>query len=73
MMAKSLAARMVYREGFEYLETMPMAAIGDLGVRYLTLELERTKLVDQIAKSQLPDRQRIAALLGDAGILTTLE
>lgn len=73
IMAKSLAARMVYREGFEYLETMPMAAIADLGVRYLRSELERTQLVDEVAKSTLPDRQRIAELLGEAGILTTLE
>ena len=73
IMAKSLAARMVYREGFEYLETMPLGAIADLGVRYLRLELERTKLVDEVSRSQLPDRQRVAELLGEAGILTTLE
>ncbi|MCI0631144.1 MAG: NAD-glutamate dehydrogenase, partial [Phycisphaerales bacterium] len=73
IMAKSLAARMVYREGFEYLETMPPAAIADLGVRYLRSELERTQLVEELAKSNLPDRQRIAELLGEAGILTTLE
>lgn len=73
IMAKSLAARMVYREGFEYLESMPTTAIADLGVRYLHLELERSRLVNEVTKSELPDRQRIAELLGEAGILTTLE
>jgi hypothetical protein len=72
-MAKSLAARIVYREGFEYLESLPVSAIADLAVRYLRLEAERERLIDEISKSQLPDRQRIAELLGEAGILTTLE
>jgi glutamate dehydrogenase len=73
IMAKCLAARMVYREGFEYLETMPHAAIADLGVRYLRSELERSQLVEEVVKSKLPDRQRIAELLGEGAILTTLE
>jgi glutamate dehydrogenase len=73
IMAKSLAARMVYREGFEYLETMPLAAIADLGIHYLRSELERSRLVEEVSQSALPDKQRIAELLGEAGILTTLE
>jgi glutamate dehydrogenase len=73
IMAKSLAARMVYREGFEYLETMPLAAIAELGVHYLRLELERTKLIEEVSTSSLSNRGRITELLGEAGILTTLE
>lgn len=73
IMAKSLAARMVYREGFEYLETIPLGAIPALGVRYLRMELERARLVDEITRSSLADKNRIAELLGEAGILTTLE
>ena len=73
IMAKSLAARMVYREGFESLETVPPGAIPALGVRYLRMELERTKLVSEISQSSLANRNRIAELLGEAGILTTLE
>ena len=63
----------VYREGFEYLETMPMSAIADLALRYLTLDIERRKLIDEVTSSQLPDRNRLAEILGEAGILSTLE
>jgi glutamate dehydrogenase len=73
IMAKSLAARMVYREGFEYLETMPLAAIAELGVHYLRLELERSQLIEEVSTSSLSNRTRVAELLGEAGILTTLE
>lgn len=72
IMAKSLAARMVYREGFEFLETVPLGAIVNMGVRYLRLEQERSHLVAEVAQSDLKDRQRIAGLLSEAGILTTL-
>lgn len=72
IMAKSLAARIVYREGFESLESMPAAAIAELAARYLRLELERTRLIEEVDQSALPSRQRIAKLLGEAGILSTM-
>ncbi|MEE8155537.1 MAG: NAD-glutamate dehydrogenase domain-containing protein [Phycisphaerales bacterium] len=72
IMAKSLAARIVYREGFESLESMPAAAIAELAARYLRLELERTRLIEEVDRSALPSRQRIAKLLGEAGILSTM-
>ena len=72
IMAKSLAARIVYREGFESLESMPAAAIAELAARYLRLELERTRLIEEVDQSALPSRQRIATLLGEAGILSTM-
>ena len=72
-MAKSLAARIVYREGFEYIESMPMEAIADLALEYLKLELERRQLISEVDRSELPNRQRIAQLLRSAGILHTME
>ena len=72
IMAKSLAARIVYREGFESLESMPAAAIAELAARYLRLELERTRLIEEVDQSALPSRQRIAKLLAEAGILSTM-
>ena len=71
-MAKSLAARIVYREGFESLELMPATSISDLATKYLKLELERSKLIEEIDSSDLPSRERIAKLLADAGILPTI-
>ncbi len=72
MMAKSLSTRMVYREGFEYLETMPLAAIPQLAIKYLHMELERQALASQIAESDLDSRERIRELLDRSGILPTL-
>jgi hypothetical protein len=72
MMAKSLAARIVYREGFEYLETMENADLSSLALRYLDLEQERENLTAAILKSDLQYKDRVAALLHDAGIFTTM-
>ena len=72
MMAKSLAARIVYREGFEYLETMEDADFAGLALRYLDLEQEREHLTDSILKTTLQSKGRIAALLHDAGIFSTM-
>ena len=72
MMAKSLAARIVYREGFEYLETMEDADLAGLALRYLDLEEEREKLTATILSSDLQHKDRVAALLHDAGIFSTM-
>ena len=72
MMAKSLAARIVYREGFEYLETMENADLAELALRYLDLEEEREILTEEILKSNLQYKDRVAALLHDAGIFSTM-
>jgi hypothetical protein len=39
-----LSTRVIYREGFEYLEAMPMSAIASLAVKYLRMELERAQV-----------------------------
>lgn len=72
IMAKSLAARIVYREGYRYLEAMPREGIGEMAVNYLHSELERFRLADEVMSSELPDRERIARLLHKAGIMATL-
>ena len=40
---------------------------------YLRLELERTQLIEEVDQSALPNRTRIAKLLSDAGILSTMD
>jgi len=72
MMAKSLAARIVYREGFEYLETMEDTDLSGLALRYLDLEEEREILTEAILSSDLQYKDRVAALLHDAGIFSTM-
>ena len=72
IMAKTLAARIVYREGVEYLEAMPMAAIAEFAMRYRRHECEREKLAKVIETSSLPERERIAEVLRQAGIVSTI-
>jgi hypothetical protein len=72
-MAKSLAARIVYREGFEFLAEMPSKAIAGLALRFLKLEEERRALIKEVDRSNLASRDRISDLLGDAGILNTMD
>ncbi len=72
MMVKSLAARMVYREGFEYLETMETVDLAQLALRYLDLEQERALLINAILGSEVSEKHRIAKLLNEAGIFSTM-
>jgi glutamate dehydrogenase len=72
MMAKSLAMRMVYREGIEFLETVPSNAIAELAVWYLRQDRETNKLVGEIASSNLAHKDRIAELISRAGTRAAL-
>ena len=67
IVASSLAARIVYREGLEFLEGMPMAAIGSMTRKYFAQERETNALIDEILQSDMESRCRIAALLERGG------
>jgi len=67
IIAKSLAARIVYKEGLDFLESMPRAAIAEMSVRYLKQERETRLLKTEILESNLPHRTRIAQLLERGG------
>ena len=72
IMAKSLAARIVYRESFEALEMMPMGSIAEFALRYLLMEQERERLISEVAGSSLADKQRIADVLSHSSFLSLL-
>ncbi len=72
IMAKTMATRLVYREGFESIEAMPDEAIASLAVSYREREKERADLADTVRESTLADKERIAQILDRAGILQTL-
>ena len=72
IMAKSLAARIVYREGYESVECMSTEKMGELALDYLRQESERRRLSAEIMGSELPNKERIARLLDRSGILPTL-
>jgi glutamate dehydrogenase len=67
LIAKSLAARIVYKEGLDFLEDMPMAAIAETAVRYLRQERETKQLRDEVLASPLAHRDRVAELLDRGG------
>lgn len=72
MMAKTLAARIVYREGFEYLETMEDDDLAVVALRYLDLEQERKTLIDEITESNLNSKEIVSTLLRYSGIFSTM-
>jgi len=63
IIAASLATRLVYREGIDFLAHLPEGQLAPLAVAYLTQEREAARLAEQVAASDLVDRDRIAALL----------
>jgi len=67
LMAASLACRIVYKEGLDFLESMPHGAIADTALRYLRQEHETRRLADEVASSNLPNRRRIAELIMRGG------
>jgi len=72
MMAKSLAARIVYREGFEYLETMEDDDLAVVALRYLDLEQQRATLIQEITESNLNSKEVVSTLLRYSGIFSTM-
>ncbi len=72
MVAASLASRIVYKEGLDYLESMPMAAVAEFAIRYLRQERQTAVLRDEVLASNLPHRARIAELLARGGTRSAL-
>ena len=67
IVAATLAGRIVYREGLDFLEMVPTGSIPRIAFRYLKQERETDLLRDEVLGSSLPHRQRIAALLERGG------
>lgn len=67
IIATVLASRIVYREGMGYLAKMQPEAIAELSVRYLAAELQVGDLVAEVSNSEISERERIMAILREAG------
>jgi glutamate dehydrogenase len=72
LVAKSLASRIVYREGVDFFQKMSPEAINDVSLAYLREEVRTRTLVEEVGKSGLPHRERIAELLARAGTRAAL-
>ena len=71
IMAKALAARMVYREGCASLEAVSEDVIAPLALRYLQLAEERRRLANEVEESSIDHRDRIGSV-SNTGIFTTM-
>jgi len=67
LMAATLATKIVYREGLDYLDKLDAEATAGLAIRYLRQEQETARLLAEVESSSLPDRERIAEILRTAG------
>ncbi|HUG09463.1 MAG TPA: NAD-glutamate dehydrogenase domain-containing protein, partial [Opitutaceae bacterium] len=67
IIAKTLAARIVYKEGLDFLDAVPASAVTGLAMQYLMQERETRRLRDEVLASDLPHRHRVADLLERGG------
>ena len=72
LIAKSLAARIVYREGLESVEAVESDSIASLAVEFLKRELQREELAGEVDASVIDHAADIAALLRTTSILSTI-
>lgn len=73
IVASSLASRIVYREGLDWFESMPAAAIAELAERYLVAEAAIAALAREVRGSTLENRDRIAKLLESGGVAAAID
>ena len=70
--AKALAARIVYREGTDAVESLPAEHLPAFAIEFLAIDDETRKLARTIEESDLPDRDRVADLLRKAGLVSAM-
>ena len=71
--AKALAARIVYREGTDAVESLPAEHLPAFAIEFLAIDDETRKLARTIEESDLPDRDRVADLLRKAGLASAMD
>jgi glutamate dehydrogenase len=72
IVAASLAARLVYREGLAFLAPLADDRLADVALRYLHHEDRCASLAAQVRASELPGRDEIVSLLLAGGARTSL-
>lgn len=72
LVAKALAARIVYREGMEAVEAIDVSSVAALAVGFLHRERRRNELADAVESTALSDAAEIADLLRRTAIIPTM-
>jgi glutamate dehydrogenase len=73
LIAKSLAARIVYREGIEAVEGVEVESIGPLAAEFLHREAEREHLAGEVESSTIKHAAQIADVLRTSSIFSTVK
>jgi len=73
IVSSSLAARIVYREGLDWIAPLPDAALGRIAFRYLRGEREAAALAASIRDGASFDRERAALLVERGGARSAVE
>jgi glutamate dehydrogenase len=73
LIAKSLAARIVYREGIEAVEDVEVESIGPLAAEFLHREAKREDLADEVESSTIKHAAQIADVLRTSSIFSTVK
>jgi glutamate dehydrogenase len=72
LIASHLAAGIVYREGISFFASMESDVVAKTAATYMCKEQEIERLVDAVESSDIPDAERIAALLKRGGTRASL-
>ena len=73
IVSSSLAARIVYREGLDWVSPLPDAALGRLAFRYLRGERDAIALAKALRAGDAFDRERAASLIERSGARVAAE
>ncbi|EQC28841.1 hypothetical protein SDRG_13354 [Saprolegnia diclina VS20] len=68
IVAAGLASKIVYREGLQYVETLPESNLANIAVSYLKQEKKVQALVGELGASNLAHREEMADLLIRGGV-----
>ncbi len=72
VVAKSVASRIVYREGIDFFAAMESAAVAAIALNYLQKDRELRELIGEVRGSTLAHGERIATLLERSGTRAAL-
>ncbi|MCK6546944.1 NAD-glutamate dehydrogenase [Myxococcota bacterium] len=73
LVCSSIASRLVYREGLDYLRDVPDAQLAELAVAYVEGERRTHELVDEVMRSNLASKGELAELLRLGGTRAALK
>jgi glutamate dehydrogenase len=67
IIAAALSCKIVYKEGLDYIDSLPDATLANIALSYLESEKQVTRLTELLEASDLAEKDEIAALLSRGG------